>query len=318
MIQRIFTYLKRALNLGRRRKQKPAAQPHSFFQLNVDRGENLKQVRTQVQEVAKAFDAPETMRLCAQEAAKTIGKERISLLFYLLQENRMPDTGQPSDNGEIGLLLHHVYENSIFEILYHIGEPSYKLLSNFAFQGDYRMPYKAIEVLCRMAADDIHTDKTVKAIDRSIDYQSNQELLPILHALSLIRTHERVNAIFGRITERYLKNCDQHPKNLRRAVSIIRRWAYSDGQAPRKYLPLLRKLAFGKYKSRRKPACSPEALKFQRIRAALVLDYLEPYDEEVQNLFNKWLVLEENEEIRRYIAEQLEENEVKRAKKKDS
>jgi len=314
---KILTRLKKALNLDKNSSPKQPAQPRSFFQLNVDRGENLKQVRKQVEAVVRKFDTPKEMQAAAQKSAELIGEQRMSLLFYLLQENRLPSAESEQDNGHVGLLLHHVYENAIFEIMYYIGEPAYQLLANFAFQSDHKMPYKAVEVLCRLAVDGIQTNATLKAINGRIDYQSNKEILPILHALSLIKNNKQVNAIFSRITRRYLENCDRHPKNLRRAVSIIRRWAYSDEKAPRKHIPLLRKLAFGKYRSRKKPVCSPEALKFQQVRAALVLNYLEPYDEKVQDLFNRWLVLEENEEIRMYIAEQLEENEKERARKED-
>jgi len=309
---KIFTFLKQLFD------RKTSTQQPSFFQLSLDRGENVEEVRGQVEQVVRHFDAPQQMQEVAREAAAQIGKQRISLLFYLLQENRMPSANGSAEKRDIGMLLHHVYENAIFEILYYMGEDAYNLLSNFAFQADHKMPFKAVEVLCRMAAKGIHTNETVRSINQRIDFHSNKEMLPILHALSLIPNHKEVNAIFSRITKRYLENCDRHPKNLRRAVSIIRRWAYSDVEGPRAHLPLLRKLAFGTYKNKRKPACSPEALKFQRVRAALVLDYLEPYDEKVQELFNKWLILEENEEIRMYIAEQLEENEKERAKKENS
>lgn len=276
-----------------------------FFHLSLDKKENIQLVRQYVMYVSRYFDEPEQFAPAAAEVASKIGKDRIPLLFYLLYENGMNEGEQKQD---MTLLFQQVLENTVFEILYNFGEEAYLMLFDYTFHSEKKMSYKSVEILCRMAADGIHTKEIVQEINQRIDYSNDQQIIPVLHALSLIQKNKTVDTIFSRTVKRYLDQYPKNPKNLRKGLSILRRWAYSNSEGPKAYLPLLKDISLGRTQKRKSVANAVEIKTLERVRAALIYDYLIPSDKEIHQQFNKWLVMEENPEIRQYIIEQLEEN----------
>lgn len=147
-------------SLGRfsRKASMPAAADKS---VNTDSQIAKNQLNDRVHWVASAFASDlSVLRIRAKTVATELGPNSIDQLASLFHSEHSPP---PELKASFEALGHWITARhfAIFEVFYHLGRPSIPTLKRVAF-GTYDWTQgNAIEILCRLAADDVNREDIV-------------------------------------------------------------------------------------------------------------------------------------------------------------
>jgi hypothetical protein len=121
-----------------------------------------------VASVAVLADSPDQFRARADEAARELGVASIDSLTSRFHSPPDPaPAGFGYEQRGLGGWL-AIWQFAIFEILYHFREAALPVLRRIAF-GEYDWTQgNAIEVLCRLAAEDVDRDRTIADLKREL------------------------------------------------------------------------------------------------------------------------------------------------------
>lgn len=222
--------------------------------------------------VARHFEDPSSFAAHAKQAAQELSLDQAQDLPTYFHENPpVPEDLRDAlaQQGRLGVWM-SVCQNVIFEILYHYKEKALPILYPVAFGVYDWTQYKAVGVLCKLAAEGVATDEIVSQIQQHIGKFREEALFPSLYYLSQIKDNATVNAIYA---EQYveLKKYDSVD-----AYEALKYWAVNYPDAVREHLPFLKDMALGRVED----ALTNE----ERIDAAALFHQLNPGDEEVNRL----------------------------------
>lgn len=191
--------------------------------------------------VGQLFEDPSAFSARAQQAVRELSLEQAKgLPAYFHDTPPVPEDLKEAlaKQGRLGVWM-SVCQNAIFEILYHYKEKALPILYPIAFGVYDWTQYKAVGVLCKLAAEGVATDEIVSRIGENIGNFREEALFPSLYYLSQIKENPSVSAIYE---EQYheLKKYDAVD-----AYEALKYWSINYPDAARQYLPFLKEMALG-------------------------------------------------------------------------
>jgi len=284
-------------------KSNPSLRKEIPEQQNQERDLELENILI---EVAKEFEDETKFKGTAKEVASKIEFARAKELPRYFHKNPPEPESLKSKTAKYGFfgVWMNICQDSIFEILYHYKEEAIPTLYSIGF-GEYDWTqYKAIDVLCRLANDGIHTDEIVKNIGNKINDFRYEAVFPSIESLSQISNNPEIPKIILHIFEEY---SNDDPID---GLDILRVLVTNYPESVKSKLEFIKSIANGKGIENRSPLLDGAVLSIDeegnesysiegeevqgnfeethRINATALFYYLNSNDKEMNKLMEYW------------------------------
>ncbi len=272
--------------------------------------------------VAAAINTPETFRKRARLVAQELGSTCIPLLPSFFHHSPNPPEEVKGQFSGLGQWM-DVCQAAIFEMLYYFREAALPLLRQVAFGVYDWTQVRAIEILCRFAAEGLEREQIEKELAQELPrlrYEAVMSARNVLARLTLVAPQLMV--AFHTLIHEYLQE-EFDPVD---ALDLIEALAYAHPPAAKTYETFLRKLMSGEELAGRHPILDGHVIEytpdgaevvhgnplpsdFHAVRAALVLLRLIPDDETALAEVRRWAMAYPDEKVREELRQQLEQRE---------
>ncbi|MBU3131460.1 hypothetical protein KPL40_03275 [Clostridium gasigenes] len=158
----------------------------------------------EVLNVVKYHDKFEELKIRAKIASHNIGEEHINLLpEYLACKIEKPDElkGKYEELGEWPMVV----ENSILMIIFSYKESGVDILTKIAY-GNTSLQLKAINILVRLAKEEVSTEKIIDDIMNNIIKFNDMDKIVILGFASQIKGNNKIIALIQHFYKEFLKD----------------------------------------------------------------------------------------------------------------
>ncbi|AWB43492.1 transcriptional regulator [Paenibacillus sp. CAA11] len=266
--------------------------------------------------VGGLYDQQESFTEEARKWAGMLGGEALPLFrnYFFGSTLQKPDSLAGKYEG-LGDWL-HIQQDAIFEIIYHYKEKAIPMLYDVAFGVYDWTQYKAVRVLTRLAAEGIQTDRIVEDIVSHVDDFRYEAQMPTFYYLSSLKGNEKVASLLER---HFLENLEYDPID---AFDLFASLYRCSPDTARKHEDFLKVLARGEGLEGRSPLLDgaigttdeqghqeyhwPDGEPVEehhQIRAASFYYQLNPEDEEINRLLDRWEKQHPEDQVREYIRE---------------
>lgn len=161
-------------------------------------------INSEILKVIDIYDDFEKVRLVAKEASKNIGRENITEIPKFLNGKINRPTkyiNKYTDEGYWSVVL----ENSILMIIYSYGKDAVDVLQRIS-QKNSNLNLKATNLLCKLASEDIETDRIVNWIMNNLIAFNDENKIKILGFMSQIKNNNQVIGLIQHFYKTFAKN----------------------------------------------------------------------------------------------------------------
>lgn len=161
-------------------------------------------INSEILKVIDIYDDFEKVRLVAKEASKNIGRENITEIPKFLNGKINRPTkyiNKYTDEGYWSVVL----ENSILMIIYSYGKDAIDVLQRIS-QKNSNLNLKATNLLCKLASEDIETDRIVNWIMNNLIAFNDENKIKILGFMSQIKNNNQVIGLIQHFYKTFAKN----------------------------------------------------------------------------------------------------------------
>ncbi|GAB6170384.1 hypothetical protein JCM1393_28440 [Clostridium carnis] len=152
------------------------------------------------------YDNFKDMEIYAKEASKNIGKEYLSLLPNFIHGKVSKPSkfrGKYDELGEWNIVV----ENVVLMIIFNYKEDSIEYLEKIAY-GNNQIKLKAINLLCKLASEDVKTDKVLEGLMNHLVNFSDEDKIIIFGFMSQIKGNNKVIGVIQHFYKTFVKEGD--------------------------------------------------------------------------------------------------------------